>query len=317
MNRRSLYCVLALMAMLTIAQSAVAAEDEMSEGRERHLGGHAFMPSQYIHDPFVSTSYSTHVGAASAPSFTRDFHDLNGDLLFTVEGSIAFATLGMDYQQKLGEKWSIGLGGSGLVRTGTSALAFINDGANVNTNIDAWTKRLLSRSEKSQLTAGISWHYSTTTIFTPREFAEHLIDGGSLITAPFVSTGNTWDLQADLLWAHAFNATYGIRATGSFGVINPVGRGSELMGKNTIGLMGEVDFNDKHDFPLGITLGHFNGFPTNRVGSGLRGTIMGFWYTGKTDFIIGLESGWLEIPIDDNGKTVDGAFGSLNVKYYF
>jgi hypothetical protein len=171
--------------------------------------------------------------------------------------------------------------------------------------------------QKSQLTAGLAWHYGTVTYFTPLEFARHLVDGGSLDTAPFVITGKTWDLQADILWAYAFNATYALRATGSFGVVENFDDDSVLKGKNRIGLMGEVDFKDRHGIPVGITLGYFNGFPKNGNLSGLSGTLLGFWYTGKTDFVIGLETGWLEIPTGQGSDIVDGAFGTINLKYYF
>jgi len=223
----------------------------------------------------------------------------------------------MGFQQHLGTNWAVGLAGSGLFRSGSDALAFINDGANVNTNIEAWTKRRLRRGEQSQLTAGLSWSYASTTVFTPREFARHLLDGGSLATAPFVQTGKTWELQADLLWAYAFNAMYGLRAQGSFGVTEQVGEGGVLLGSNRVGVLGEVDFKARHSFPLGVTLGHFVSFPGGHIESGPSGTVLGFWYTGKQAFVIGVETGWLQIPVDDDGATVDGAFGEISIKYYF
>ncbi len=317
MMRKTCLCLLALTISLSSGGSLYANEEaDLSGGAERHLAGHAFLPSRYIKDPFVGTYFANHVGGASAPNYSRDFYDRNGDLVFALEGSMVFASLGMEFQQHLGTNWAVGLGASGLVRTGTDALAFINDGANVNSNLDVWTKRRLRRSEKSQLTAGLSWNYASTTIFSPRDFAEHIAAGGSLATAPFVHTGKSWTLQADLSWAYAFNATYGLRAQGGFGVVEQVGEGGVLKGNNQIGLLGEVDFKDRHGFPLGLTLGHFIAFPEGLL-SGPSGTVLGFWYTGKQAFIVGVESGWLQIPVDDDGGTVDGAFGVINVKYYF
>ncbi len=121
--------------LMTIGFSGAMAEENLSSGEERTLNGHQFMPSQYIVDPFVGTRFGMDLGAASALSLTRDFRDLNDDILFTLEGSVIYATLGMNFQQQLGEKWAIGAGGSALVRSGTSALSFINDGATVNKNV--------------------------------------------------------------------------------------------------------------------------------------------------------------------------------------
>ncbi len=317
MRSTCLILVALTISLTTWAGSHAAQAEDLSSGGERLLGGHSFMHSRHVLDPFVSTEFTNHVGAASALSFERDFHDRDGNLLFTLEGNMLFASLGMGYQQHLGEKWAVGLGASGLVRSGTNALAFINDGANANTNIDLWVKRRLRRSKKSQLTAGISWGYASTTIFTPREFAAHLIDGGSLATAPFVRTGKSWEAQADLMWAYAFNPTFGLRAHGAAGVVEQDGDGGVLLGNNQIGVLGEVDFKPRYDFPLGLTLGHFVGFPRDHIESGLSGTELGFWYTGRQEFIIGLETGWLRIPSNDDGDAINGAFGVINIKYYF
>ncbi|RKZ10803.1 hypothetical protein DRQ32_06770, partial [bacterium] len=116
---------------------------------------------------------------------------------------------------------------------------------------------------------------------------------------------------------YAFNPTFGLRAHGAAGVVEQDGGGSVLLGNHRIGLLGEVDFKQKYDVPFGLTLGHFVGFPSDRIESGLSGTELGFWYTGRQEFIIGLETGWLRIPSDDTGETINGTFGVIDIKYYF
>ncbi len=306
-----------LLSLLFIFTGGVFAQEDFSNGKERTLNGHQFMPSQYILDPFVGTFYSSHLGAASALSLSRDFNDLDGNKILTLEGSVIYATLGMHFQQKIGDKWAVGLGGSALVRSGTSAMSFINDGATVNQSFDVWGRRLIYRGEKSQLTGGLTWSYSTATLFTPREFANHIIDGGSLETAPLLTSGKVWSLQGDLLWAYAFSPTFGLRASGSFGVQEKVNTSEVLLGNNRVGVIGEVDFQDKYQVPLGISLGYFRGFPSELGQAGMRGMVLGFWYTAKEDFIIGLETGALQIPEDEGAEFIDGAFGAFNIKYFF
>ncbi len=307
-----------VIAGLVMGSDAWAAGDgELSATAERHLGGHAFMPSQYISDPFIGTNYSSQVGGAKAISITRDIHDLNGDYLTTIEGSVMFGSLGMSFQQQIGQKWAVGAGGAALVRSGTNALSFINDGANVKINQFLWAKRLLHRGEKSQLSAGLDWKYSTATLFSPLEFAQHIADGGSLLDAPLVLDVKAWALQGSVQWAYAFNPTYAIRANGRFGVVEDINAGGVLVANHQVSVMGEVDFKSRNDIPLGITLGTFQGFPSDRIGSGLSGYLLGFWYTGKEDFVVGLETGWLDIPVADNSGNLDGAFGVFNIKYFF
>ncbi len=318
MKTTQIFLIFVLFAGLIPAGHAWSADDDdLSATEERHLGGHGFMPSQYVEDPFIGTHYSSQVGAAKAVSITRDIKDLNGDPLVTIEGSVMFASLGMAYQQQLGQKWAVGAGGSALVRSGTNALSFIHDGANVTTSQYLWAKRLLHRSESSQLSVGLNWKYSTATLFTPYDFAQHVIDTGSLAGAPLVLDAKTWALQADILWAHAFNPTFALRANGHFGLVEDVHESGVLLANHRVSIMGEVDFKSRHDVPIGITLGTFQGFPSERIGSGLSGYLMGIWYTGKEDFVVGVESGWLSIPTADGGESIDGVFGVFNIKYFF
>jgi len=315
--RKSILTLGLLVSLMLIGPINSLASEDLSGGVEKVLNGHTFMPSKYIVDPFVGTSYSSFLGAASAVSLSRDVFDLNGDLLTTLEGSVVYATLGMEFQQKIGQKWAVGFGGSALVRSGTSALSFINDGASVNQNMAAWVKRVIQRSEKSQFTGGLTWKYSTATLFTPKAFAEHIIDGGSLLDAPIMSDNKIWSLQADFLWAHAFNPTFGMRASGNFGVQEALDASGVVVGRNRVGLIGEVDFKDKHDWPIGLSLGFFTGFPSDLFEAGLQGTVLGIWYTAKQDFLVGLETGVLQVPRDDGQEAIDGAFGSFNIKYFF
>ena len=162
MKTTHIFLIFLFCAGLISSGNAWSTDDaDLSSTDERHLGGHAFMPSQYIDDPFIGSHYTSRVGAAKAVSITRDIKDLDGNHLVTIEGSVMFASLGMTYQQQLGQKWAVGAGGSALVRSGTNALSFIHDGANVTTSQYLWAKRLLHRGEKSQLTTGLTWKYST------------------------------------------------------------------------------------------------------------------------------------------------------------
>jgi len=100
----------AVLLFLVTALSAAAKEgDPMAEGRERHLNGHGFLPSFYVDDPFVSSTFQTHVGAGMAVDLKTPFRDFDGDVLYVLEGDLVVASLGLGYQQKLGQKWALGV----------------------------------------------------------------------------------------------------------------------------------------------------------------------------------------------------------------
>ena len=93
------------------ALTAAAKEDDpMAEGGERHLNGHGFMPSIYVGDPFVSSVSRTIPGRNGHRTCQTPFLDLEGNELFSLEGDLFFAALGLGFQQKLGSKWAVGAG---------------------------------------------------------------------------------------------------------------------------------------------------------------------------------------------------------------
>ncbi len=191
------------------------------------------------------------------------------------------------------------------------------NGADADMKLSAWVKRLIMRGERSQLTGGINWDYSSTTAFDLWGFSQYIRNGGDLDDAPLIAKSKSWTMQATAQWAYAFDPTFGVRVDGKFGVRDKDDSGSVLMGSNRIGFLGEVDFKDRYHVPLGMTLGYFQGLPMDRLGSGLSGTVLGFWYTGRPSFILGVESGWLTFPVSDNGDSVDGIFGVFNAKFFF
>ena len=87
------------------------------------------MPSYYVQDPFISTSLQTQLGGGVAMDLQTPFTDLDGNEVYVLEGDLFFASLGLAYQQKLGEKIGVGIKMNALVRSGTNAESFLTKGA--------------------------------------------------------------------------------------------------------------------------------------------------------------------------------------------
>ena len=52
--------------------------------------------------------------------------------------------------------------------------------------------------------------------------------------------------------------------------------------------------------------------------AGLSGTLLGLWYTGKTEFVVGVEGGLMTLPVANRDvDEVDALFGIITIKYYF
>ncbi len=305
--------------LLTALPVLAADDDPMAEGRERHLNGHGFLPSRYISDPFVSSAFMNHTGGGMAMDLKTPFRDLDGNVLYVLEGDLFFASLGLGYQQKLGSKWAVGANVSGLVRSGTNAESFLTEGADIDQQGSLWAKYRLKRTEKCQLSLGLDWSYSKTINFTPGEFARHIADGGSLDDAPLVVNTKVWTSRISANWARAFSPVFGVRINAGFGLYEVPQTSGVFTGSHRVGVLGEMDLkHTKAGLPLGFTLGYTQALPDDDPFNGLSGTLLGFWFTGNQDFVVGLETGFMEKAVaNQETAKVKGMFAVFTIRYYF
>lgn len=311
---------LPLLFLLVFQLPAAAKEgDPMAEGAERFLDGHGFLPSIYVSDPFVSSVFQNHTGGGVANDLTATFTNQDGDELFSVTGDIFFASLGLGYQQKLGSRFALGCYVSGLVRSGTSAQSFLTEGADVNQEVALWAKYRLRRTEKSQLSVGIDWSYANTFYFTPGDFANYIVEGGAIEDAPLVTNSKVWASHMVFNWVRAFSPVFGLRLNGEIGLYQVPDNSDIYKGTYRLGILGEMDLNKtKLEFPLGLTLGYTQALPDDDPYTGQSGTLLGFWYTGKKAFVVGLETGFMKVvQVNQTTETVNSNFGIFTIKYYF
>ena len=312
--------LVAVFLLLVMALPAAAKEgDPMAEGKERHLNGHGFLPSIYVDDPFVSSNFTNHTGGGMAMDLKTTLKDLDGDDLYTFEGNLFFASLGLGYQQKIGSKWALGAHFSALVKSGTNAESFLTEGADVARQARLWVKYRLKREEKCQLSVGLNWDYSKTLYFTPYEFAVGIADNVPIDDAPLLIDSKYWTARIAVNWARGFSPSFGVRINAEVGIYEVPETSGITRGSHRVGILGEYDLNEtKANFPLGFSLGYTQALPSDDPFTGLSGTLLGFWYTGKEDFVVGVETGAMRLPLAnrdvDKVKTV---FGIFTIKYYF
>ena len=311
---------LILVAAAVLAVPALAEEgDAMASGGERHLNGHGFLPSTYVATPFVSTEFYSHTGVAMGFDVESVFRDLDGNALFDLKGDVVLASLGLAYQQNLWSRWGLGLMVSGDIRSGINADSFITEGADMSRKANVWVKYRLLRNEKSQVMLGLDWNYSKILYFTPIEFARHIDNGGELEDAPILIDTKVWTGQLVANWAYGISPGFGVRVNGAFGIYEDPFTNSVSKGSHRIGVLGEYDLRPgKTGIPLGFTLGYTQALPDDDPFTGLSGALLGFWYTGKDEFVIGLETGSMKLPVaNQESEKVKAAFGLLTVRYYF
>lgn len=308
-----------LLALCALLVSPASSRAKSGGGEERHLDGHGFLPSFYVLDPFVDTRFDTTVGAATAVGFSTELFDLDGSPLATVEGDLLFATLGMRYQARIGSRFALGLGASAQLRAGQSAYAFLAEGADVQNDLHAWGTWRLHRGPRDQVSVGLDWSSVGTLLFTPDEFAQDIADGASLRDASLVRDEQLWTSHVTSSWAHAFSPTYGLRASAEFGVYEDPRASSTLKAHHRLGILGEVDFQHlRGGVPIGIAAGYTQNLPDGDPYAGPAGFLFGIWYTGRDEFSVGLEMGFLKVPVlEQETSELDATSGLFSMRYSF
>jgi hypothetical protein len=306
-------------ALLMVCWTESANAEWLGQGEERHLDGHGFLPSMYVPSPFVASNFQNHTGAAVAIGLKTTFRNLDGEELFTLEGDLFFAQLGLAYQQQLSSRIAIGAALAGLARSGTNAQSFITEGADVNRRADLWARYRAYRGQRDQVSIGLDWNYAKTLYFTPNEFARHIANGGSLEDAPIVVDDKNWASHIVTTWAHAFSPTFGARATAEVGLYEVPRSEGVSKGAHRLSLLGEMDLkHTRAGIPLGVSAGYTQNLPENDPRTGAAGWLLGFWYTGRPEFVVGAELGFLKFPVvEQSSDKVDAAFGVFMIQYYF
>jgi hypothetical protein len=307
-----------VLAVCSLTGGALAADDgPLDRGGERHLGGHGFLPSVYVADPWIATTFQNYTGGGAATGLTTPFVDTDGTTLFVLDGSVFYANLGLGFQQQLGERFGVGLRFDALIRTGTNANTLVTEGANVDRSLNANVKYRLVRTDASQFTVGLDWQYRKMFIITPYEFAAALVDGVPLEDATLLGSVKNWTARVTMDYAHAFSPTIGVRANAAVGLYEePIDSGISKA-THRFGVLAEADLQHRYGVPLGLTLGYTLGFPENDPGAGLSGTLLGFWYTGREAFVVGVETGYMKLPVLNQDKKIDAVFGIFTIRYYF
>jgi hypothetical protein len=316
MRYSTIAAVLLVGTVLTAALPAMAASN-LPDGTERVLDGHGFLPSRFLGDPWVGTYFSSNVGAGLATGIEKDIYDLDGNLLMSLDGSVGYASLGVEYQNNVAERFAVGAHVYGLGRSGTNGLSFVSEGADADQEIALWGKWRALRTEKVQFTAGLQWSYSKTFFFTPRDFAEYVRDNDTLDGAPLVVESKSWDTSLTYNLAWSVSEWFGLRLSGRSGLYDVPEVSGVTKGQHRLGVLGSLDLNQVKRIPLGFTLGYFFGLPDDVPQSAQKGLVFGTWYTGETDFQIGVELGRLTTEMVGLGTEVDGIFGLLSLRYWF
>jgi len=289
-------CLITTVVVLATALPGTTVRAQTDGPTTRRLGGHTFVPSGFIADPFIGTYLRTTTGAGKALNLQLPLYNLEGEPLDTLSGDLAFFLLGLEYQQRLTKWLALRVGASGAARLGTDYLSMLAEGVSAIYGGEIGATFRLAEGRKYLLSAGADARSNKLYSISPLDFARDIIDNGLTDSSTaLLSKGTNWRLVGNLRGAYAFAPWIG--AIGIF-EIGPATRvfADSTEGKDAtqvnLGASVSVDLLPITKVPIGFAASFLHqsmNDKTTDIGGQQNTSGLGVFYTGRPDLSLGLE----------------------------
>jgi len=294
---------------------------------QRYFGGHQFIPSTLVPNPFEMTNLTSTTGFGTTLNLDVPVVKLDGEKVGEVTSNIAFMLLQFDYQHSIGDRYAVRGDVVATTRVGTSAAALLVEGLSA---LYGWgfggSARLVTK-PSWRLAATADVRSNNLFKMSPIGFVRELVTGVSngdstLVQAgedSLLVSGNNIRLLGGLRGVYTptpslgfqgfFEAGMGDRFTGDTSKKTAINGGAGV----------SFDLNPLKGIPLGF-LGSYRGEKISERGddAGTANTVgLGFFYTGRRYFSVGLENCWARIRQPGSSRKFDGYTARFVLSYDF
>jgi hypothetical protein len=298
---------------------AFGASPAGAEEAGRTLGGHTFMPSAQVRDPFI-TSYllsGTGMSIFQLPMLTIDWE---GPEPVIVEGDVLYLVQGFRYQRAVNEWLAVRGAFSATGRGGIDEKSVFAQGVMWSFAGGLGATARVWGAERAALAVSADVVLGNTYTINILDYVEDVIEGGWNEESSLLSESNTSLGWLGLVGAWAPRRWLGVTASVDWGWAEGSGDrswdGRRLGGGGTVG----IDFKELDAVPVGVRLA-FSSKPIGQGGTGpaddIRSYGVGVFYTGRPDLSIGADAIFLRLPLIDSDVRTDALQFSIDMRYYF
>jgi len=282
-----------------------------------HLNDHYFIPNMNVPSPFTNSHFGMNLGIASSSEFENVILVIEGEKIIGLKGSLIFADLNFDYQQKI-KDWIAFYANVGLTaRIGTELQSMLTQGVNTVTSFRmGWLVKLVQK-EKYMLSGSIQINNYSANFINIGEFIEDLVRDSTVTSisknVPILNGG------LGLRFAYGINELFGFQAHGTAVYGESFERGvSDLIYQ----FGGSFDMNlaAKTKVPLGLSAFFTASSLPDIVqvkGKSATNTGIKISYTGGPHINLGLELSRSKIPIPNVEEKINTTGVFITSKYYF
>jgi len=293
----------------------ISAQDKL--GSKPMLNSHLFIPLSMIRTPFTNTKISAPLGFGQTSNFNFPLPIIGNDTLKGIKGEVVFATLGLQYRQRVRDWISFSARLSMTARLGTDLGSILFEGFNTVVNFEIGSTIRLFETKKIML----------STSFEIQNFEGNFVDiSGFLLDVinrvpdpkvikkvPALITG------IGLHFAWGINQTFGLitNVSYSYGETFTRGQSANLY---RITSMIDADLNPRFHIPIGFALSYTNTSKPDVVYIENKSAELWIWkvaYTGRKDFDFGIEYGIFFLPFEKADKKPRVTNFLFSMTYFF
>ena len=288
------------------------------------LNGHRFLDNRLVFNSWSNSSFKLYVGYGDSQRLPLQSLDLGDTVLTTSNGSLAFATLGVNYEQRIKDWLSFYLSVGGTARVGLETRGLLTQGLNTYIGYQLGWKIKIWENERNRLAGRLGiYNYEANFINVLQYVLDVINNNPNASVSQDVPALQTF---MGLMYAHSFGPLIGIQAEATLGIGDSFIRDDESTDVTYgLGIAADLNLYPKTKVPLGLSLGYsLNSTPEVNLESSSVTSIFSYQlaYTGTSDFIISLDFTSFKLPVvlgADLNKIgeVKTDNVTLNVTYYF
>ena len=308
--------LLSIVVLLLISGHKVYSQNEFKNNSPQ-LNDHYFTPIKGIPGPFINSNFGSNLGIAFSDKFENIIIEIDGEPLIGLEGSLLFANLDFEYQQKIKDWIAINVQVGMTARLGTELQSMLTQGVNTITAFKLGWLFKLAKGKKYMLSGTAQINNYNGTFISIGDFIESIVKDSTVtsISKKVPSLNATIGLR----YAYGFNDMCGIQFDMETGFGESFERGTTSFVYNFGGLL-DVNLANRTKIPLGIVLSYqISSLPDYVYGEERSASIAGLKiaYTGAPNFNLGLEVTSSNLPVRNVDEKVRSTGILITTKYFF
>jgi len=281
------------------------------------IGSHTFLSSDLVPDPLVRTYVRQSLGIAQAVDLSFPVGVIDGDTLALLEGDLTYAVLDVEYQHAV-KDWLAARGRFNLrSRVGTEGSSLLTSGVEVSTGFEfGWLIRLV-QSDRIALSLSADVAKRSFTVVDIRQFVKDVLaqaaDPQLADHIPAVRG------SGGLRFGWGISRLFGLTAVLDAGYGDAARRDRDGQFEYGVGTTLDFDLGAVTPVPIGIGLSYVQTSVIQNVSSDsdVRTAVVRIGYTGRPDFMIGLDLMGNAVRDLSVAGTVKSVGMILTTRYYF